>query len=338
MPGGALWVDASGVVRYLNAAGAALLGVQAEEIVGRPYEVLAAAVFPDMLSYLRQSAIPLLLQGGRVPPERRLTLPDGRTVLVRQAALTHPGSGRGVVVTFMDVTALVQAELKARAAADEVERAFGLTLPNSKVEAKLKASPEYRDRYDPVTGRARVLEVIPDGTYRHVINGLRILADLNALGVFQLVGFDKDTLVQAFIFHDVGKEQPVLTEGQEFVPRETFEPSPLHAVRSADWARAYYGISEAVEQIIRYHHTPEAELPATFPSALRPMWRLFQVVDGLSAAVTRRDAVIRELRLEGTRLWVWEDNPDPRYRQRYALALYSGQRTALEAGAAHLGG
>lgn len=331
MMSGALVVDSQGVVRLLNPAGAAILGVSADLVVGRPYEELAQWIFPHMLDYLRISAIPQVMRGRTVEGERRVRLLNGRHALFRYAALHEGERFLGVVVTFMDVTDYVNAEAKAQAEAEEVEKAFGLTLPNSKVEAKLKSSPEYQDIYDPTTGRATVTQVIPDGTYRHVINGLRILAELHAVGLFQLVGMDKDTMVRAFIFHDVGKEQPVLQVGQEFVPQEAFEPSHLHAYRSADWARKYYRVSEDVEWIIRYHHTPETKLPPDFPPPLLPMLRVFQVVDGLSAGITRRKARIAPLRLEGTHLLIHEDNMDRRYHRHYRLAIYSGSITDLPA-------
>ncbi|MCL6563773.1 MAG: PAS domain-containing protein [Firmicutes bacterium] len=331
MMSGALVVDSQGIVRLLNPAGAAILGVSADRVVGRPYEELAQWIFPHMLDYLRISAIPQVLRGRTVEGERRVRLLNGRHALFRYAALHEGERFLGVIVTFMDVTDYVHAEAKAQAEAEEVEKAFGLTLPNSKVESKLKSSPEYQDIYDPDTGRATVTQVIPDGTYRHVINGLRILAELHAVGLFQLVGMDKDTMVQAFIFHDVGKEQPVLRVGQQFVPHDTFEPSHLHAYRSADWARKYYRVSEDVEWIIRYHHTPEAKLPPDFPPPLLPMLRVFQVVDGLSAGITRRKARIAPLCLDGTQLLIREDNMDRRYHRHYRLAIYSGTVTDLPA-------
>ena len=55
-----------------------------------------------------------------------------------------------------DVTPLKRAEVQARYQERELEMAFALTLPNSKVESKLKSSPEYQDIYDPATGQARV--------------------------------------------------------------------------------------------------------------------------------------------------------------------------------------
>ncbi|MCL6595088.1 MAG: PAS domain-containing protein [Firmicutes bacterium] len=325
MQSGILVVDDRGVVRLLNRCGAQLLGVDSERTVGRPYEELAEHIFPHMVDYLRMSAVPAAMGVGAREGERQVRVANGRELLFRFGALDRAGGGRGgVVVTFLDVSELKAAQAHSAEEASEAERAFGLTLPNSKVESKLRTSPEYQDVYDPRTGRAIVTAVIPDGTYRHVINGLRIMADLKALDVFQLVGIDKDTLVQAFIFHDVGKEQPRLEVGQEFVPADTFEPGRLHAARSADWAASEYRVRPEAELLIRYHHTAEEDLPDSFPPALMPMYRLLRLVDGLSACLTRRGGRVELVGRRGSIIEVHEDNPDPRYDRRYELSLYTG--------------
>lgn len=330
MSTGLMAVDGSGVLRYLNRYGADLLGVQGEDVVGRPYSEVASVIFPDMFTYLAHSAIPRVLAGQEADSgEREVTLANGRQCLFKFAVLRRQARVSGIVVTFMDVSAIRLAEAQALAYAAEVEQAFGLTLPNSKVESKLKSSPEYQDVYDPASGRAVVTAVIADGTYRHVVNGLRLLAELHALGVFQLVGLDKDTLVTAFIFHDIGKEQPILRKGEEFIPEKTFEPGYLHAARSADWASKYYRVGEDVDWLIRTHHTPEASLPPDFPRALLPMYRILRLVDGLSAGITRRGAQVAPLKFDGSRLTVREDNPDSRYRRAFRLHIYSGQTDDL---------
>lgn len=326
---GFVLIDAHGVIRTINDAGAQLLGIEASDFVGQPYEELAQTLFRDMQEYLRLSGVPVLLRGGARAASREFRTQQGRMVQFDYGAVRDRGNLIAVVVTFTDVTAAYEARSRAEAAAREAELAFGLTLPNTKVEAKLRSSPEYQDDYDPQTGEATVTAVIPAGTYWHVVNGLRLMAELKALGVFQLVGLDKDTLVQAFIFHDLGKEQPMLTVGQRFVPSETFEPGYLHAARSAEWAVKEYKVSDEAAWIIRYHHTASEDLPRDFPEALKPMWRLLKVVDGLSAGITRRQAQIAPLILQGTTLTIREANPDGRYHRAYRVSLYSGQEEAL---------
>ncbi len=324
MESGIFVVDERGIVRLLNRYGADLLGVDRSTVQGRSYEELAQYIFPHMLDYLRISAVPGAIAAGARAGERQVQVASGREILFKFGALTGSEWRRGVVVTFVDVTALKGAEAESRERASEAERAFGLTLPNSKVESKLRSSVEYQDVFDPKTGRAVVVRIIPDGTYRHVINGLRIMADLKELGVFQLVGIDKDTVVQAFIFHDLGKEQPRLEVGQEFLPTSTFEPGHLHAARSAEWALREYRVSPEAALLVRHHHTEEPNLPDSFPVALKPMYRLIRLVDGLSASVTRRNGLVTLVRLEGSMLEVHEDNRDERYDRRYRISLYTG--------------
>jgi PAS domain S-box-containing protein len=326
---GLIIIDGTGLTRALNPAGAEILGVQPEAVVDKPYEELAQHLFVHMREYLRHSAVPLALSGSVDRGERELTLPNGRNVLFKFAAMKDDLGVSAVVVTFMDVTPLKLAQKAALRQQREIDMAFGLTLPNSKVEAKLKSSPEYQDIYDPQTGQARVTAVIADGTYRHVVNGLRIMAELKALGVFDLVGIDKDTMVKAFIFHDIGKAQPELAVGQVFVPQETFEPGVLHAERSADWARKDYQVSPDVEWLVRLHHTREQDWPSDFPAALKPMLRLFQLVDGLSAGMTRRLADV-SMSFQNGVLTVRESNSDRRYDRIQELDLYTG-RTVVRA-------
>lgn len=326
---GFLLVDAGGVVRQINPRGAEILGVSEAEVVGRPYYTVAEQLFSHMSIYLGYSAVPRILAGQADRETVATRLQNGRQVLFNGAAIHDQGRLVGVLVTFSDVTAMAEAEQRARHEAEEAEKAFGLTLPNSKVEAKLKSSPEYQDTFDPETGLAVVTAVIRDGTYRHVVNGLRIMAELHALGLFQLVGIDKDTLVSAFIFHDLGKEQPQLAVGQTFRPQDTFEPSRQHANRSADFAAKYYHVSQDVEWLIRHHHTPWDQLPEQFPADLVPMLRIMKLVDGLSAGLTRRLATVGPFQLTGTVLTIHEHNRDARYRRCYQLAIFSGRESPV---------
>lgn len=326
---GFLILDAHGVVRVLNPHGAALLGVAADRVIGQPYEEVAQYLFPHMRDYLQHAAVPVLLTSQAKQATREFVIQNGRHVQLSFGTIRDDHTLVAIVMTFVDITALRAAEAKAQEAAQEAEMAFGLTLPNTKVEAKLKASPEYQDVYDPATGRATVTGVLPDGTYWHVVNGLRIMAELKAIGVFQLVGVDKDTMVQAFIFHDLGKEQPSLRMGESFIPGETFEPGHLHAARSADWAVKEYHVAIDVEWLIRHHHTAETDLPDAFPTALKPMWRLLKLVDGLSAGLTRRTATIAPITRDGSTLTIRESNTDDRYRRAYTLAIYTGEEQSL---------
>jgi PAS domain-containing protein len=329
MRSGLLIVDPHGYVRALNPRGAEILSASPDAVVGRPYAEVAEYIFPHMSVYRADSLIPRILAGMETSGDRSFTLANGRDVRFNANVVRSQGRVEAILVTFTDVTDLNRAERRARREAEEAEKAFALTLPNSRVEAKLKSSPEYQDVYDPTTGLARVTAVIPDGTYRHVINGLRVMAELKAIGLFQLVGLDKDTLVSAFTFHDLGKEQPRLALNQVFNPQETFEPGRRHAERSAEWAAKYYRVSEDAVQIVRHHHTPEDQLPPDFPHALLPMLRVMKLVDGLSAGLTRRLAWVGPFELDGTILTVREYNRDTRYHRAYRLALLTGREAVL---------
>ncbi|MCL5045298.1 MAG: HD domain-containing protein [Actinobacteria bacterium] len=205
----------------------------------------------------------------------------------------------------------------------ELDRAFTLTLPNSSLARTLQTTPEYRDRYDPRTGMLTVVEVIPNGVYRHVVNALRVAAELHDLGVMGLVGVNKDVIVQSLIFHDVGKVQPQLEPGQAVDPG-VFEEGKRHAQRSAEIAHHFYHLNPMVCELVRYHHHTEDQLPADFPRYLLPMYRLLRLIDGLSAAITRREARVH-IEVTGTRLRITEDSPHPAFRGTRALDLFTGK-------------
>jgi len=76
--------------------------------------------------------------------------------------------------------------------------------------------------------------------------------------------------------------------------------------------------------LIRFHHHREEELPEGFPSYLFPMFRLFKIIDGLSAGLTRRDARVG-FRVNGSRLTVLEYNSHPGFHRTVEIDLYTGQ-------------
>jgi PAS fold. len=124
-------------------------------------------------------------------------LADGRIFSVNYVPMIEDGEVQGTIETFHDITE--QEELRAQlvSSRDELDRAFALTLPNSRVEHKLKHTPEYRDRYDPETGLITVTEVIEDGSYKHVVNALKVLADLNSRGLRRSSASAKTSLSRA---------------------------------------------------------------------------------------------------------------------------------------------
>lgn len=203
-----------------------------------------------------------------------------------------------------------------------------LFFPDHALEEHLKSIPEYMDEYQPDTGEIVITGVIPDGCHHHVVNCLCLLADLDKQGAIKAVGVGRKTMVETFIFHDMGKIQPQLKVGDRVNPAEVFEEGYLHAFRSANLATRIYGINHTVDTLIRYHHHLEENLPNDFPRNLKPAYRLVRLIDGLSAAITRRGACVR-LAVHGHQIIVYEKSSHPGYSGGRAVDLLSGNVWAI---------
>ncbi|MGB9805109.1 HD domain-containing protein [Desulfofundulus sp.] len=199
-----------------------------------------------------------------------------------------------------------------------------LFFPDNVLEELLRAIPEYTDEYQPETGEIVITGVIPDGCYQHVLNCLCFLAELDRQGILVLVGVDKKSLVETLVFHDIGKVQPKLTVGARVRPSEVFEDGRQHAARSSYLALRDYCVSDTVVTLIHYHHHKEGELPGSFPAELKPAYRLVRLVDGLSAAITRRGARVR-LSVRGHEIAVYEESRHPDYNGCRIVDLLSGR-------------
>ncbi|MGE5572648.1 MAG: CBS domain-containing protein [Bacillota bacterium] len=315
---GLVMIDRDLVIREFNPAAERLMNAKASDRIGQK----AVVVSRD------ESPIFDVMKAGKARYNVITPLADGRVFSVNYVPMVEDGEVQGIIETFHDITE--QEDLRAQLvnSRDELDRAFALTLPNSRVEHKLKHTPEYRDRFDAQTGLITITEVIEDGNYKHVVNALKVLADLNTKGIMSLLGISKDVLVQSIIFHDLGKSQPQLEIGQTVDPKKVFEYSPAHAARSADIASHFYHKEADVIWLVRYHHHKEDELPLDFPRHLMPMLRLLQLVDGLSAALTRRNAHIK-LDVEGTRVTVYERNGHPDFNKSRVVDLFTGDATVL---------
>ncbi len=202
--------------------------------------------------------------------------------------------------------------------AEEADKAFGLTLPNSRVESKLKHSPEFHDVLDSDSGTPRSpprfpmahAGISPTGWHPGRVEGARLL---------QQVRLGQDTLAPAFIFHDLGKEQPPLSPEQNVRPADTFERRRRHAEHGADWTAPYYHAGEDAAALAHHHHTPLGELRDTFPAALIPMLHAMELADGLSE-LTRRLAAVGPVEPEATVLTARQSNRDARQHRRCRLA------------------
>ncbi|MEW6308441.1 MAG: CBS domain-containing protein [Bacillota bacterium] len=316
---GLVVVDRNLIIREYNGAAERLAGMKAVDRIGKRAEFVSTA----------RSPVLEVMETGEAQYGVESLLQDGRTFLANYVPILEDGEVAGVIQTFSDITDQKRLQRQVVQTKEELDKAFALTLPNSRVELKLKTTPEYRDDYEVETGRIRITEVLPDGNYLHVVNALKVAADLNEKGVFNLIGLNKDDLVQAIIFHDLGKSQPTLEIGAVVDPKKVFEDGRLHAARSADIAQHFYHKGPDVTWLIRYHHHLESQLPDEFPTCLLPMFRLFQVIDGLSACLTRRNGLI-ELTRDGTRITISERNNHPDYNRRWEINLLTGERRVIE--------
>ncbi|MDW7651439.1 MAG: CBS domain-containing protein [Bacillota bacterium] len=314
MQEGLVVVDRDYCIREFNRTAQESSGIKAEQILGKQ-----SRIYMEYQSPVRQ-----VMESGQPLLNFEVQNNKGQVFMTNNVPIMMDGDIAGVMQTFAEITEMKQMHHQLLKTKDELDKAFALTLPNSRVEQKLKHTPEYRDIFNPVTGQIEVTEVIEDGGYHHVVNALKVAADLNEKGLMGLLGVDKDILVQALIFHDVGKSQPVLNVGQLVDPKKVFEPSTMHAMRSADIVMNYYNKPVDVVTLIRYHHHQEDELPDDFPSHLLPMFRLIRIIDGLSAGLTRRNARIG-FRVSSSRLTVLEHNGHPNFNRTMEVDLYTGQ-------------
>lgn len=171
---------------------------------------------------------------------------------------------------------------------DELNEAFSLTIPDSKLEKKLKSTPMYKGVYDVNADYLEITEVIDKGLYLHIINSLKLAADLQDCKVFQLIGMKKNTLVSAILYHANAKTQPVLCVGDVVKYSALFEDKKIEASRSATFAKKFYNVDDDVFNIIKYHKHSETEIAGEcFPKYLLPTYRLFKVIDSISSVMTK---------------------------------------------------
>lgn len=224
-----------------------------------------------------------------------------------------------LIISFMNVDDLKQKVEELALNSDDLIQALRLFVPYQ-VEKELRTIPEYRDIYNQKTKKITIISKINDGGYWHVINCLRILAQLDRTGVFEKYDIDKEILVQAIIVHDIGKKQPQLDIGDTVDPESVFEPGKCHARRSAVYCREF-GYRKETVLLVKYHHHHENELPISWSQKLRLAFRIFKLIDGLSAAVTRRNAMVY-FELHGDSLIVRETNKErPEYSHEHTLVF-----------------
>jgi PAS domain S-box-containing protein len=94
---------------------------------------------------------------------------NGKHLSINIDPLLENGSKKGLLLSARDISRYIEIE-------QELDMAFALTLPNSKVESKLKKLVEYQDHYDPQSKRITITGIIKDGGYRHVVNCLKLFS------------------------------------------------------------------------------------------------------------------------------------------------------------------
>lgn len=193
-----------------------------------------------------------------------------------------------------------------------------------RLEEDLKRIPEYVDEYQFPSGEIVITKVIRDGCLLHVINCLHLLAGVDQDGFLQRLRVDRRLLVETLLLHDIGKIQPQLAVGDRVIPGQVFEDGREHARRSAVYASRYWPPWPERDILIFHHHHLEAGLPFTFPQALLPPWRLVCLLDGLSAAITRRGARVT-MRVQGSQVVVQEINCHPGYCGTRVVDIGEGQ-------------
>ena len=322
IPAGIVHADGGSSVIFSTDKARRLLGLpeKEEEMEG----LRLSEALPQLWGHLRE-AISRGSIKGEVAYSFFQEVLGGRTVRIS----AQMWKNEDLILTIDDVTEFEWAKSEERAMREEIDRAFSFSLLEPSVARKLRCTPEHLDE-EAAPGLIRITGVIPDGGYRHAINILKLAADLDVLDLFEFPGLSRRYTAHVTIYHDLAKTQPILNVGEVVDPRETFSPGKLHAQEGAAMAQAYYGLDEDECQIIKYHHHEEKGLPKDFPSSLLPQLRLFKVLDGLSAGMTRRNASIH-VGFEGGWLYISEKSSTPEYAGSYAINLYNGEERPVPA-------
>ncbi|OMP68755.1 HD domain-containing protein [Domibacillus epiphyticus] len=305
-------------IMYMNSAAERALELESTSYIGKNFKDLD---FGEYVPKIRGRLIEGVLESGKSQKGVVKKTITNKVISVNAVPIYKDNVIKGIVITGKDVTELVTIR-------DELDLAFALTLPDDRVKHKLKNTVEYIDQYDPESKMITITDIIPDGGYRHVVNCLKLLSSLCEEGVTQIIGINKEHLIQAIIFHDLCKVQPVLSIGDVVDPKKLFEDGKLHAFRGAEMAKKFYSLHEDVVEIIRYHHHAENELPDTFPWYLKPMFRLFCLIDGLSASITRGGGEV-EFKVHHSTITVTERNNRPQYNGTWEIEIISGERTKI---------
>lgn len=204
---------------------------------------------------------------------------------------------------------------------NELTEAFSLTIPDNRLEKKLKTTPSYVGFYDNSTDYLEITRVIEEGLYTHTINCLKIAADLKNCNVFDLIGIDKNILVQTILYHSNAKTQPRLCVGDIVKYSDLFENKKSEAERSATFAKKYYNVPDSVYYLIKYHKHDESEIASEFPKYLLYVFRLFQVIDSASSVITKSE-IKMDISFEFTDFILYVNKTKNGVSSQYRIDLY----------------
>lgn len=206
----------------------------------------------------------------------------------------------------------------------ELNEAFSLTIPDNRLEKKLKTTPLYNGVYDNSTDFIEITKVIKDGLYIHIINCLKLAADLKDDNVFDLIGIDKNILVQTILYHSNAKTQPTLCVGDVVKYSDFFEDKKEEADRSAIFAKKYYNVSDSVYYMIKYHKHDECDIPDEFPKSLLFVFRLFKIIDSTSSVITKGESSM-EISFEFVNFILYVYKTKNGIKTKYVIDLYRQQ-------------
>ncbi len=144
---GVCFTDERGDFVRVNPKFCAMLGYAAEELIGRPWTIIAP---PEVVANAGRFFGALLKNSPNVPEEWRIRRKDGGFVvgLVSFRTITRPDASRVIIITFTDIHARKQAEEELRASelrfrqiSETVSEVFWMTDPEKR--RMLYVSPAY---------------------------------------------------------------------------------------------------------------------------------------------------------------------------------------------------
>ncbi len=184
---GVIGLDADGRITLPNQSATVLLGVDREEITGRPL----ADVVPEIEALFRDVQMrPNRTAEGQVNVER-----DGRqrNLLVRVGAQQVGGRKIGYVVTFDDVTELVSAQ---RAAAwSEIAKRIAHEIKNPLTPIQLSAERLKRKYLKEIKTDPAIFSICTDTIIRHVVDIGRMVDEFSSFARMPTPNFKLENIV-----------------------------------------------------------------------------------------------------------------------------------------------